>query len=68
MIFYNKIRYQMKTVVQKCPVKCFLLAGIFYKAILSVNTAQAQSCPPTIGTTLPGDRLSGNGYLNNARL
>ena len=42
----------MKTVIQKCTVKCFLLAGILCIAILSVNTIQAQTCPPPITTTL----------------
>ncbi|HEX6432374.1 MAG TPA: hypothetical protein VF008_31995 [Niastella sp.] len=42
----------MKTVTQKCPVKCFLLAGILSVAILSVNTVQAQNCPPAIATTI----------------
>jgi hypothetical protein len=42
----------MKTVAQKYPVKCFLLAGILSVAILSVNTVQAQNCPPAIATTI----------------
>jgi len=42
----------MKTVIQKCTVKCPLLAGTLYIAILSVNTIQAQTCPQPITTTI----------------
>jgi hypothetical protein len=42
----------MKTHVQKYPVKGMLLAGILSLAILSVNTVQAQNCPPAIATTI----------------
>jgi hypothetical protein len=40
----------MKSVLQKCPVKCFLV--MLYIAILSVNTVQAQTCPPPVTTTI----------------
>ena len=40
----------MKSFLQKCPVKCFLV--ILCIAILSVNTIQAQTCPPPVTSTI----------------
>ncbi|THU38195.1 T9SS type A sorting domain-containing protein [Niastella caeni] len=40
----------MKTVLQQCPVMCFLLMS--YIAMLSVTTVQAQTCPPPITSTI----------------
>ena len=40
----------MKSVLQKCPVKCFVV--MLCIAILSVNAVQAQTCPQPITTTI----------------
>ncbi|OQP57710.1 hypothetical protein A3860_08750 [Niastella vici] len=40
----------MRSVLQKCPVKCFLV--ILCIAILSVNTVQAQTCPSPVTATI----------------
>src|SRR5687768_9924676 len=42
----------METPVQKCPAQYFLLAGIFFIALLPVNTVQAQTCPQPVTTTI----------------
>jgi hypothetical protein len=49
-VFITKIRYPMKTVFQKCHVKCVLV--ILYIAILSVHTVQAQTCPQPVTSTI----------------
>ena len=40
----------MKPVLQKCPVSCFLV--ILCMVILSLNTVQAQTCPPPVTSTI----------------
>jgi len=40
----------MKSVLQKCPVNCILV--ILLIAILSVNTVQAQLCPPLVTASI----------------
>lgn len=40
----------MKAFLQKCPVKCFLV--MLCISILSVNTIQAQTCPPPVPVTI----------------
>jgi hypothetical protein len=42
----------MKTVIQKSTVKYPLLAGIFFIALLPVNTVQAQTCPQPVTSTI----------------
>lgn len=41
----------MKCVLQKGPVKCFLFSVMLCTAI-SVNNVQAQTCPPSVATTI----------------
>jgi hypothetical protein len=52
LLFIPKSVTPMKTPVQKCPAQYFLLAGIFFIALLPVNTVQAQTCPQPVTTTI----------------
>jgi hypothetical protein len=58
MFLLTKIRFLMNFVFQKSPVKGFVFTFIWCIAILSVNTLQAQICPPPITTTISSSAIN----------